>query len=76
MHLQECEGEEKKRNTCACSLASPRRAGLGRTRCSVARRGEAKGVGAQHACERVNDPPKSVPNSCLHATSFCHLFLK
>jgi hypothetical protein len=40
MHLKECGGEEKKRNTRARSLTSPGQAGHG-----VAMRGEAMGVG-------------------------------
>jgi hypothetical protein len=44
MHLQECGGEEKGRNTRACSLASPRRPGR-------AGRGEAMGADTRRARE-------------------------
>jgi hypothetical protein len=63
MHLQECGGDEKGKNTRVSSLASSGRE----------RRGEAMGwVRARAHDVRVNSQLKSGPKPRSSTTSFCH----
>jgi hypothetical protein len=69
MHFEVCEGEEKERNTCACSITSPGRAG-----CGMAWQGEARQWVRAHDV-RVNSLPKFGPKPHRSAASFYRLFL-